>query len=145
LSTLKAKKVVLSESEFESDSEYQSDSVASDRSLIETESDTELVNAITKRPRLEERDELVEEVTTAHQSPVAAVEPEPEITPQQFQPRRRHTPKPKAPKVNLHDIHPDLKNVWEDLDSTPLYDTSNQGQPQHVLVKLLPFQLEGLS
>ncbi|KAJ3303636.1 hypothetical protein HDV03_003610 [Kappamyces sp. JEL0829] len=57
-------------------------------------------------------------------------------------------PKPKKKekpvKVDFHVIHPDLKDVWKDLQDREAIDVSGQEQPARMIVRLLPFQLEGL-
>lgn len=51
-----------------------------------------------------------------------------------------------AQKQEILDNHPELVSVWEDLEQqVALIQPERAEQPEHVNVKLLPFQLEGLN
>ena len=48
--------------------------------------------------------------------------------------------------IALHKFHPDLKDVWGDLERTiKVVEPKKAEQPPNLKVQLLPFQLESLS
>lgn len=59
--------------------------------------------------------------------------------------RPRAPKKPKVPKPEFTDLHPEVKNIWENLDSAPKIEVERIDQPQDILIKLLPFQREGIN
>jgi DNA repair protein RAD16 len=52
---------------------------------------------------------------------------------------------PKKPKFDFLGGHPELRTVWEDLEGTQEAIDIPAIQPTEILIKLLPFQLTGLS
>lgn len=52
--------------------------------------------------------------------------------------------KKKAEKIEFTTIHPDLTTIWIDLAGTRETEEGKESQPTRMIVKLLPFQLEGL-
>ncbi|CCK68591.1 DNA repair protein RAD16 KNAG_0B01440 [Huiozyma naganishii CBS 8797] len=66
--------------------------------------------------------------------------------------RAKSTKKRKAPKITpyerntqrLFENHPELKDVFPDLQNSPAYTPIRSNQPEGMSIKLLPFQLEGL-
>lgn len=66
---------------------------------------------------------------------------------------RSKTAKPKKPKIpyhvrmtnKLYEFHPDLKDVFPNLDSAELIKPERAPQPDGMTITLLPFQLEGLN
>ena len=54
-------------------------------------------------------------------------------------------PKPiKKPKVEMDDVHPRLKNFWDNARNDANTDFGSAEQPEDMTVNLLPFQREGL-
>jgi len=60
-------------------------------------------------------------------------------------PRKRQPKKPKIPKYNIFEGHPELLTVWDELRGAHEPTDIHAEQPQDILVKMLPFQLAGLS
>lgn len=60
-------------------------------------------------------------------------------------PQRGATKKPKVPKKEFAEIHPEMKDIWEKIESQQVISIATTLQPENVRVKLLPFQLEGLN
>ncbi|KAJ3386689.1 DNA repair protein rad16 [Lobulomyces angularis] len=61
--------------------------------------------------------------------------------------RSRKSAPPKTPKYNIYDGHPDLLTIWDELENVlkEKDEVVAAEQPKDVLIKLLPFQLEGLN
>ncbi|KAJ3066565.1 hypothetical protein HDU99_003810, partial [Rhizoclosmatium hyalinum] len=65
----------------------------------------------------------------------------------QAAPRARKTPEQLRTAANekLWSHHPELRTVWDDLAAIPKTEIPETcPQPEHVVIKLLPFQLEGV-
>lgn len=59
--------------------------------------------------------------------------------------RKRQPKKPKKVKYDWMESHPLLKTIWNDISETKPVTDIMVDQPALVVVKLLPFQLQGLS
>lgn len=82
---------------------------------------------------LDQEDEpLTKKRKVTRKRKVAAKKGQPKLTPYQRNTQR------------LFDNHPELKNVFPDLQNAPDYIPHRTAQPEGLRLKLLPFQLEGL-
>ncbi|KAJ3254986.1 DNA repair protein rad16 [Boothiomyces macroporosus] len=60
-------------------------------------------------------------------------------------PPKKKGKKEKKVKLTMKEIHPDLENVWKDLEQEPKHVPNSSILAKNMTVSLLPFQKEGLA
>jgi DNA repair protein RAD16 len=136
-SAIQAQKLILIDSE-QLDDDDEEFIIESDDTVTDTDENQE-----PEQPIQETNQDLSETIETD----IISTELEPAIQSNQVATtmRKRHVPKAKAPKIDFYDLNPDLKDIWKDVDVNANSEIELQPQPKNLLVKLLPFQLDGLS